>query len=80
MKFRFDPLIIKQALRAIIKIKSHIYLSFKRLWALRQRRHILNRLPLVCLDGDFGVSVADLILRMGLTLKLKRWDKRSPTF
>ncbi len=36
--------------------------------SLRQRTHITNMRPLACLDGDLksGVSVADLILIMGL--------------
>ncbi len=69
MRFRFDPLIIKQALRPMIKKKSPICLSFKPLWALRQRTDIPNMFPLACLDGDLksGVFVADLILAMGLT-------------
>ncbi len=68
MRFRFDPLIIKQALRPMIKIKSPIYLSFKPPSALRQQTHITSMRPLACLDGDLksGVSVADLLLIMGL--------------
>ncbi len=60
MRFHFDSLITKQALKSVrwefrpmIKIK---------------RTHITNMRPLACLDGDLksGVSVADLILIMGL--------------
>ncbi|PIE62157.1 MAG: hypothetical protein CSA25_06535 [Desulfobacter postgatei] len=56
-------------LRPMIKIKSSIYLSFKPSSALRQQTHINNMRLLACLDGDLksGVSVADLILIMGLS-------------
>ncbi len=69
MRFRFDPLIIKHALRPMVKIKSPIYLSFKPHSALRQRTDIPNISPLACLDGDLksDASVVDLILSMGLT-------------
>ncbi len=55
----------------MLKIKSPICLSFKSPSALRQRTHITNMRPLACLDGDLksGVSVADLILIMGLSNK-----------
>ncbi len=47
-----------------------------------ERTHITNMRPLACLDGDLksGVSVADLILIMGLIRLLNKPGQNKPGF